>query len=141
MNGFPRDDRKMYCISGNVLGLHRILSHPDESLKKIGECVGRSTLKQLNLLSFSPSFLSEEVVKEWVQSVVVGGNSLLRSLEYSQINYLSIVIVFTNVSCPINKDGIQAQFHSSLKETLTIVNLLRERKKSLPYLEFNITFY
>ena len=117
------------------------MSHPDESLKKIGECVGRSTLKQLNLLSFSPSFLSEEVVKEWVQSVVVGGNSLLRSLEYSQINYLSIVIVFTNVSCPINKDGIQAQFHSSLKETLTIVNLLRERKKSLPYLEFNITFY
>ena len=49
---------------------------------KIGECVGRSTLKGLRLFNFSPSFQSEEAVKEWVQSVVVGGNSLIRSLEY-----------------------------------------------------------
>ena len=37
------------------------------------------------MVPYSPSFQSEEAVKEWVQSVVVGGNSLIRSLEYSQV--------------------------------------------------------
>ena len=61
------------------------LSHPDESLKKIGECVGKSKLEKLQLFPYSPSFQSEEAIKEWVQSVVVGGNSLIRSIEYSQV--------------------------------------------------------
>ena len=60
------------------------LSHPDETLNKIGECVGRSTLKRLELWFYSLSLQSEEVVKEWLQSVVVGGNSLIRSLERRQ---------------------------------------------------------
>ena len=112
------------------------LSHPDESLKKIGECVGRSTLKRLQLFSF-PSLQSEEAVKEWVQSVVVGGNSLIRSLEYSQVTWLEIPISINDIPCSINKDGIQVQIVSSLKETATSVNFERE-KKFLPSLCFVI---
>ena len=115
------------------LRLQWSLSHPDKSLMKIGECVGRSTLKGLRLFNFSPSFQSEEAVKEWVQSVVVGGNSLIRSLEYSQVVEL---VIFNNISFPIDED-IQAQLRSSLQETVTCVSLER-RKKSIPVLDFHI---
>ena len=115
------------------------LSHPDEFLKN-KECVGRSTLKQLTLVISSPLLLSEEAVKEWVQSVAVGGNSLIRSLEYSQVAYFLICIMFRKFSCPIaiDENGIQAQLHSSLLDTLTSVNLERE-KKSLESVIFDIS--
>ena len=45
------------------------LSHPDESLKKIGEYVGKRRIKELELEPYSPSLQSEEAVKEWLQSV------------------------------------------------------------------------
>ena len=114
--------------------------NPDKSLKKIGEYVGRSTLKRLELkeFSFSLSLLSEEAVKEWVQSVVVGGNSLIRFLEYSQVAYVSINIAMQDIPCPIDGDSIQAQLHSLLQETVTSVNLERE-KKLLASLDFNIS--
>ena len=75
-----------------TLVLRWSLSHPHESLKKIGECVGRSTLKQLGLFFYSPSLQSEEAVKEWVQSVMVGVNSLICSFQYSQGAWLVIHI-------------------------------------------------
>ena len=115
--------------------------HHDVALKNIGECVGRSTLKRLQLLSDSPSFQSKEALRKWVQSVVVGGNSLIRSLEYSQVAVLVISIYFRNVLCPIDtiKDGVQAQL-CSLQETATFVSLERE-KKSIPSLDLNISCY
>ena len=113
------------------------LSHPDESLKKMGECVGRSTLKRLQLNSYSPSLQSEEAVKEWVQSVGGGGNNLIRSLECSQVTWLVIYIHFPNISCQIDKNKIQAQLRLSLQETVTSVDLERE-KKSVPALDFHI---
>ena len=119
------------------LELHWSISHADESLKKVGECIGRSTLKQLQLFLYSPSFQSEEAVKQWVQSVVVGGNSLICSLVYSQVASLFIGILFLNISCPIDRDGIRTQLCSSLKKTVATVNLERE-KNSLPFLEFDI---
>ena len=120
-----------------MLQLHWSLLHPDESLKKIGECVGRSTLKQLELYSYSPTVQSEEAVKEWVQTVVVGGNSLIRSLECSHVARFWIYIISVNLSCPIDKDGIPAQLRSSLQETVTSVNFKR-KKKSLPSVDFYI---
>ena len=122
----------LYSLENFVL--HWSLSHPDESLKKIGECVGRSTLKTLQLLPYSQSLQSEEAIKEWVQSVVVGGKSLIRSLECSQVAWLNICI---NISCPINKNGVQEQLHSSLHETVTSVNLERE-KQLLLSLNFDV---
>ena len=122
------------------LALQWSLSHPDKSLKKIGECVGRSTLRLLQLTPPSPSFQSEEAVKEWVQSVVVGGNSLIRSLECSQVASLQIYVAFLTISCPIDKNGIRAQLRSSLQETVTSVNFKR-KKKSLPSVDFYIDCY
>ena len=113
-----------------MLVLYWSLSHPDETLNKIGECVGRSTLKQLVLSSYSPALRSEEAVKEWVQSVVVGGNSLIHSLEHSQVTNLEISIRFRNISCQINKDDLNAQLRSSLQKTMDSINL-RRAKKSL----------
>ena len=105
------------------LALFLSLSHPDKTLNKIGECVGRSTLKQLELFSYSPSLQSEEAVKEWVQSVVVGGNSLIRSLEHSQVTRLCIGIL-----CRIDKDDVQTQLLSSLQKTMDSINLRRVKK-------------
>ena len=107
-------------------------SHPDESLIKIGECVGRSTLKQLQLWSYSPSLQSEEAVKEWVQSAVVGGNSLISSLEQCQVSFLKTGF---GISCPINVDGVKTQLKSSLQKTMDSINL-RRVKKSLHSIEF-----
>ena len=120
--------------------LYWSLSQPDESLKKIGECVGRSTLKQLELFAYFPSLQSEEAVKEWVQGVVVGGDSLIRSIEYSLVAKLFIGIFFENKSCPIDKYDIQAQLDLSLQETVTSVNLERE-KRSIPNFAFEVNCF
>ena len=109
------------------LALYWSLSHPDETLNKIGECVGRSTLRRLELWSYSPSLQSEEAVKEWVQSVVVGGNSLIHSLEHSQVTNLGISIQFRKSSCRINRRDVKTQLDSSLQKTMDSINL----KKSL----------
>ena len=104
------------------------LSHPDETLNKIGECVGRSTLKQLSLLPFSPPLQSEEAVKEWFQSVVVGGNSLIHSLEHSQVTELVLSIDLSNISCQVIFDDVSTQLESSLKKTMDSINLRRVKK-------------
>ena len=82
------------------------LTHPDETLNKIGECVERITPKKFKLLSFSPSLQSEEAVKEWIQSVVVGGNSLICSLEHNQVTDFIILI---NISFRFNTDDVKTQ--------------------------------
>ena len=123
-------------------GLHWTLSHPDESLKMIGECVGRSTMEQLILFLFSPSLQSEEAVKEWVQSIVVGGNSLILSLKSCQVTELVIGVFLRNISFPIDTSVVKAQLHSSLQKSVTFVN--SERKKtsvSTNPLYFNVNFY
>ena len=75
------------------LELSWTLLQPDESLKMIGECVEISAIEKLRLGLFSQLSQSEEAVKEWVQSIVVGGNSLVRSLKSSQVTVLTIVVV------------------------------------------------
>ena len=97
------------------IGLVFVTSRPDETIKKIGECVGRSTLREIGLVSFSPS---EDEVKEWVQSAVVGGNSLIHSLEHSLVTWLVIGIM---VSCL--KNDLKTQLRSSLQKTMDSINL------------------
>ena len=111
------------------LGLYCTLSHPDESLKMIGECVGRSTMKQLILGLFSPSLQSEEAVKEWVQSIVVEGNSLIHSLKSCQVTKLTIFVYLRIISFPIDTKGVTAQLHLSLQKSVAFIN--SERKKSV----------
>ena len=110
------------------LELYWTLSHPGESLKMIGECVGRSTMEKLGLPLFSPSLQSEEAVREWVQSVVVGGNSLIISLKSCQVTWLDIYIIRLTNSFPIDENDVKAQLDSSFQKSVTFTNT--ERRKN-----------
>ena len=101
-----------------VLGLQWTLSHPDETLKMIGECVGRSTIEQVILGLCSPSLQSEEAVAEWVQSIVVGGNSLIHSLKSCQVTELTIIVVLKKLSFTIDKNDLKAHLYSSLQKSV-----------------------
>ena len=104
------------------LGLFWTLSHPDKSLNMIRECVGRSILEQLRLVLYSPSLQSEEAVKEWVQSIVVGGNILIHSLKSCQVTKLTIVVVLRKLSFSIDEKGVKAQLDSLLQQSVTFTN-------------------
>ena len=119
------------------LRLKWTLSHPDESLKKIGECVGRSRLKQLDLEPYSPSLQSEEAVKEWLQAVMDGGKSLLNSFSHDQVECW--LQMFCQCHCQVDKFSIESQLYSFFYETLDNINKDRS-KKSLPILRFFINF-
>ena len=126
----------------NKLVLSWTLSHPDESLKMIGECVGRSTMERLLLGLYSPSLQSEEAVTEWVQSIVVGGNSLIHSLKSCQVTVLTIVVVLRNILFPIETYVVEEQLYSSLQKSVTFTN--SERRKNSVFtnpLHFKLTCY
>ena len=113
------------------------LSNPMASLMKIGEWAGKSsTLDGLVLHPSSPVFPSEEALKEWIQSFIVGGNSLIHSLESCGVFTFWIILVWRITSFPIDKDGIEVQLRSSLEETVTQVKLKRSSRKKSSKLHF-----
>ena len=125
-----------------VLLLQWTLSYPGKSLKKIGECVGRSTMEQFKLDLYSPSLQSEEAVTEWVQSIVVGGSSLILSLKSCQVTLLSIGIVLRNISHLIDRNDVEAQLYSSLQKSVTSTN--SERRKNSVFtnpLHFKVSYF
>ena len=112
-----------------MLVLYCTLSHSNESLKMIGECVVmRSTMEKLILDLFSPSLQSEEAVTEWFQSIVVGGNSLIHSLKSCQVTELNLVINLQKISCNIDTNDVKALLHSLLQTSVTFIN--SERRKN-----------
>ena len=111
------------------LTLHWTLSHPGETLKMIGECVGRSTMEKIVLFLYPPSLQSEEAVKEWVQGIVVGGNSLIHSLMSCQVTRLTIYVVHRMSLFAVDRNDIKTLLASSLKKSVTIIN--SERKNSV----------
>ena len=64
----------------------------------------------------------------WVQSIVVGGNSLVRSLKSCQVTELTIFVVFRNISFPTDTNGVRAQLLSLLLKSVTFTN--SERRKN-----------
>ena len=115
------------------LGLQWTLSNPDETLKMIGECVGRSTMVELRLSLFPPSLHSEETITEWVKSVMVGGSGLIHSLKSCQVTKLVIVICLQKISFPIDRKlDVQAQLLSSLQKSVTFTNSEREKNFTKP---------
>ena len=125
------------------LELYWTLLHPDETLKMIGECVRRSSMEKI-VLAFeihSTLLQSEEAVAECVQSMVVGGNSLIHSLKSCQVTRLTIGVVLRNISFPIDTDDVKAQLHSSLQKSVTFIN--SERRKNSVFanpLHFDVDF-
>ena len=112
------------------LGLYWTLLQPDEILKMIGECVGRSTIEELTLFLFPPSLQSQEAVKEWVQRIVVGGNSLIHSLKSCQVTELKIFVYDQPILLLIDMNDVEAQLRSSLKKSVNFTNSVR-RKNSV----------
>ena len=113
----------------------------DKSLEKIGEYAKRSNLKELILqLDSSCKQFQTEEAKEWVQSVMVGGNSLLSSLECCQVDYLLMYISLNN-----DNSCYGTKLESSLRETANKVNLIRKKKSlhfdlrvTIPFIGANI---
>ena len=98
--------------------------------EKIGEYAKKSILKKLilNPDSSCQQFQTAEKEKQWVQSLMVGGNILISSLECCQVHYLYMHISLNNNN--------YYYVVSSLRETVAKVNSIRKKKK-LPSLELD----
>ena len=119
-----------------VLNLGWSPSHPDRSLEKIGECVKESKLQELKLDLFILSN-PEEVEEDWIQKIVVGGNSLIRQLQYSEVHSIEIA---TCLYYPFITTKHLEIKNASLQETVESVNLER-RKNNLKPLELYYVCY
>ena len=118
------------------LELHWSSPHDDKSLEKIGEYAKRmSKLKKLvlfpNASCTCKQFTSEET-KQWIQSLMDGGNSLMYSLESSMVEQLVMHIHFNIKSMY----AYRKQVISSLNETEYKINIERE-KTNLPHFNFD----
>ena len=117
------------------LRLYWSTTHPDSTLKKIGECVSKSTLRELHLVMIMPSGetpVAEERAKEWLQCVEVGGKELVESLEDSHLQELCLVLHHTMYLCfKIIHSHQLEQSCQALKATAAKVNMAR-RQKELP---------
>ena len=90
-------------------------------------------MEELELEPYSPSLQSEEAVKEWLQSVMIGGKSLLQSFShYQEKCWLQM---FCQCHCRVDKFIIESQLYSFFNETLVTINKDRS-KKSLPIFLF-----
>ena len=110
-------------------------THPDSTLKNIGECVSKSTLRKLQLLMNMPASgeapVTEERAKEWLQCVEMGGKELIQSLVDSHLEDLRLYLTYLN-------DHQLKQSRQALEKTAATVNTTR-RQKGLP--EFHTVFY
>ena len=109
------------------LYIHWTSTHPDQSLKKMGGSVAKSSLKKLNTRVVSPSLQTEETVKDWTQSVQVGATDLVQSLEFHQLQHLKLTIQYrySGVFMYIVKQVMNSVEHS-LNACVTLVNSKRQ---------------
>ena len=108
-------------------------THPDQSLKKMGECVAKSSLKQLSMVMNSPSLETEETFQDWTQSVQVGATDLINCLEYHQLQRLELIIEYgyseavMHIIDQVNKSAVD-----SFDDHVKLVNSKRQMKGFLP---------
>ena len=110
--------------------------HDDKSLEKIGEYAKKmSKLKKLAVFpnpSCTRKQFSSKETKQWSQSLIDGGNSLMYSLESSMVEELVMHIVFYT-------KGMYAYYNqviSSLNKTKDKINIKRG-KTGLPHFKFD----
>ena len=105
-------------------------THPDQSLKKMGESVAKSSLKQLNMTILSPWLQREETIKDWAQNLQVGATDLIQSLECHQLQHLTLVM-----QCIVSEhvaDQVMNSVVDSLNAHVKLVNSKRQAKGFLP---------
>ena len=118
-------------------------SHPDSTLKEIGECVTKSTLRTLELYIHRPRSPGEtptvEQVKEWLQCVEVGGKELIQSLEnivsFKKFTQLRRIVSFKKFLVYVHKrsDNCDVSGHGYVCQALeaaaaATVNFARTKK-------------
>ena len=128
--------------SMEYLTLHWSSTHPDSTLKNIGECVSKSTLRELHLEMNMPASgeapVTEERAEEWLQCVEVGGKELIQSLIDSHLENLRLILEADTCSYLEQYHSHQLdQSHQALEKTAATVNTTR-RQKGLP--EINTKF-
>ena len=111
-------------------------TYPDSTLKKIGECVSKITLRTLMLVMNMPSGevpVVEERSKEWLQCVEVGGKELIQSLEDSHLQTLYFAFHYTTkLRLNLRQQSHQLdQLRQALDAMAATVNTAR-RQKGLP---------
>ena len=129
------------------LMLHWSSTHPDSTLKNIGECVSKSTLRKLhliiemNMLASGEAPVTEKRAKEWLQCVEVGGKELIQSLVDSHLEDLYITLYYGTRYSHFKEQSDQLD-HScqALKTTAATVNITR-RQKGLPEIHTRIYSY
>ena len=133
--------------SMEYLMLHWSSTHPDSTLKNIGECVSVSTLRKLHLIiemnmpASGEAPVTEERAKEWLQCVEVGGKELIQSLIDSHLEDLYITLYYGTRYSHFKEQSDQLD-HScqALKTTAATVNITR-RQKGLPEIHTRIYSY
>ena len=118
------------------LELYWSSTHPDSTLKNIGVCISKSTLRKLRLAMIMPASgeapVTEERAKVWLHCVEVGGKELIQSLVDSHIK--SLCLMLSNTTRSYFKKHHTHQIDQScqaLKTTAATVNTTR-RQKGLP---------
>ena len=117
------------------LSIKWLSTHPDQSLKKMGQSVAKSSLKQLNMTITLPwlQTAEEETIKDWAQSVRVGATDLIQSLECHQIQHFKL-----DMQCTIatfNNDilhQVTSPVVEALRAQVELVNSSRQAKGFLP---------
>ena len=119
--------------SMEYLDLYWSSTHPDSTLKNIGECVSKSTLRKLRLVMNMPALgeapVTEERGKEWLQCVEVGGKELIQSLVDSHLEDLNLILS-SDTRSYFKRTPVD-QSHQALETTAATVNTTR-RQKGLP---------
>ena len=122
------------------LDLYWSSPHPDSTLKNIGKCASKSTLRililKMNMPASGEAPVTEERAKEWLQYVEMGGKELIQSLVDSHLKGLFIVYYGTR---SYFREHQLDQLSKALKTTAATVNTSRRQKlKGLPeiYTEF-----
>ena len=106
-------------------------TYPDQSLKKMGQSVAKSLLKQLQMIIEFPAWLQEKdlkTIKDWVQSVQVGATDLIQSLECHQIQHLRLGIVSLKTSSDSFKRIIHQEMDPVLEELNAKVDLVNSKR-------------
>ena len=92
-------------------------THPDSTLKNIGECVSKSTLRKLHLEMNMPASgeapVTEERPKEWLQCVEVGGKELIQSLVDSHLEDLYLFLYYKTHSYSRSRSYIRISTRST----------------------------
>ena len=122
--------------SMEYLKLYWSSTHPDSTIKRIGEHVSKSTLRKLLLEIYMPASgeapVTEERAKEWLQCVEVGGKELIQSLVDSHLEGLHLILDYHTRSYFKEHHSHQLdQSRQALKTTAATVNTTR-RQKGLP---------